>query len=180
MVIHMVFNFGICVKDYAERGKENQFPKREKCPDCQREEKVIKYGFYSRWCQQITIVIKRYFCKSCGKTFSLLPSFLCLGIGETVEVVQRILWHLEQGRSYRESGEAIGRPELSYQRLQYWKKRWQKKIQQIRAALPLKEMAKSLNIFEHLSSFFALPPDSGKLFEAANCYFSLNHNQALL
>jgi transposase-like protein len=176
----MVFDFGICVKDYAERGKENQFPRIEKCPHCQGEDKVIWYGFYSRWCQQVTIVIKRYFCKCCSKTFSLLPSFLCHRMSETVEVVESILWNIEQGKSYRESKEAIGRQDLSYQRLQYWRKRWQKKITQIRALLPLKEMQKTLDIFEHLSSFFGLPQESGKLFEAANCYFSLNHDQVLL
>jgi transposase-like protein len=180
VVINMVFNFEISVKGYAERGKDNQFPKKEKCPHCQRVDKVIGYGFYSRWCQQIRILIKRYFCKGCNKAFRLLPSFLSWGIGETLEVVEKILWHIDQGKSYRESKEAIRRPDLSYQRLQYWRKRWQKKIQQIRAALPLKEMNKSLDIFAHLSSFFGLPKDSGRLFEATNCYFSLNLNQALL
>jgi hypothetical protein len=97
-----------------------------------------------------------------------------------VGVVENILWHINQGKSYRESREAIGRPELSYQRLQYWRKRWQKKIAQIKAALPLKEMQKTLDIFEHLSGFFGLPQDSGRLFEAANRYFSLNLYQTLL
>jgi hypothetical protein len=97
-----------------------------------------------------------------------------------VEVVETVLRHISQGKSYRQSREAIGRPDLSYQRLQYWRKRWQKKITQIRVLLPLKEMQKSLDIFEHLSSFFGLPQESGKLFESANCYFSLNHDQVLL
>jgi transposase-like protein len=176
----MVFDFGISVKDYAERGKKNQFPRREKCPHCQGQDKVIWYGFYSRWCQQLMIVIKRYFCKCCSKTFSLLPSFLCHRISETVEVVERILRHIDGEKSYRESREAIGRPEISYQRIQYWRKRWQTKAAQLRAALPLKEMQKTLDIFEHLSSFFNLPHDSGRLFEAANRYFSLNLEQALL
>lgn len=176
----MVFDFGICVKDYAERGKENLFPRIGKCPHCQAEGKIIWYGFYSRWCQQVAIVIKRYFCKRCSKTFSLLPSFLCHRIGETVEVVESVLWYIDQGKSYRESREAIGRPEFSYQRLQYWRKRWQKKTSQIRTLMPLKEMQKALDIFEHLSVFFSLPQDSGRLFEAANCYFSLNFDLTLL
>lgn len=175
----MVFDFGICVKDYAERGKENLFPRIGKCPHCQGD-KIIWYGFYSRWCEQVTIVIKRYFCKCCSKTFSLLPSFLCHRVSETVEVVESVLWHINQGKSYRRSREAVGRPDLSYQRLQYWRKRWQKKVTQIRALVPLKEMQKTLDIFEHLSSFFGLPQESGKLFEAANCYFSLNRDQVLL
>jgi hypothetical protein len=97
-----------------------------------------------------------------------------------VEVVESVLWHINQGKSYRESREAIGRRDLSYQRLQYWRKRWQEKISQIRPLLPLKEMQKVLDIFEHLSSFFGLPQESGKLFEAVNCYFSLNYGKALL
>lgn len=176
----MVFDFGISVKDYTERGRENQFPRIKKCPHCQGEEKIIWYGFYSRWCEQATIVIKRYLCKCCSRTFSLLPSFLCHRIGETVAVVESVLWHIDQGKSYRESREAIGHPELSYQRLQYWRKRWQKKTSQIRVLLPLKEMQKALDIFEHLSVFFSLPQNSGRLFETANCYFSLNFNLILL
>jgi len=97
-----------------------------------------------------------------------------------VAVVESVLWHIDQGKSYRESREAIGHPELSYQRLQYWRKRWQKKTSQIRVLLPLKEMQKALDIFEHLSVFFSLPQNSGRLFETANCYFSLNFNLILL
>jgi hypothetical protein len=41
-------------------------------------------------------------------------------------------------------------------------------------------MQNTLDIFEHLSSFFGLPQDSGRLFEALNRYFSLNFDLTLL
>lgn len=176
----MVFDFGISVKEYAERGKENQFPRIEECPHCHRRNEVIRYGYYSRWCWQLTMVIKRYFCKHCSKTFSLLPLFLCVGIGETLEVVERIIWHISQGKSYRAAREAIGRPDLSYQRLQYWCRRWKKRVNQLKAALPIKEMHKSLDIFSHLSRFFGPAQDSGRLFEAVNHFVSKQFYQAWL
>ena len=176
----IVYEFGISVKDYAELRKCNNFPRIELCPKCQKANEIIKHGFYSRWCWELELCIKRYFCKACSITFSLLPSFLCQGISESLEVVERFLQHRSQGKTYKECSEAIERPELSYQRAQYWSKRWQKKISQLRGALPLKEMKKTLDIFQHLSLFFNLSEDSGRLFEATNRYFSLHFYRALL
>jgi len=178
--ILMVFDFKSSVKDYAKRGKYNEFPAIKQCCLCQKVGHVIGYGYYSRWCRQWMIWISRYFCKSCGRTFSLLPSFLCRGIGETLQVVEGIIYYRDQGRSYRESMEAVGRTDFSYQRLQYWSRRWKRKAACIRSALPLKEMKKALNIFVHLSEFFCCPQDSGELFEAINKYFSLNFYRSLL
>jgi hypothetical protein len=178
--IFMVFDFKSSVKDYAKRGKYNEFPTIEQCCLCQKVGNVIGYGYYSRWCRQWMIWIRRYFCNRCGGTFSLLPSFLCRGIGETLQVVEGIVYHRDQGKSYRESMEASGRTDFSYQRLQYWSKRWKKKVAVLRASLPLKGMKKTLNIFIHLSNFFHRPQDSGELFEAVNRYFSLHFYQPLL
>lgn len=176
----IVYEFGISVKDYAELGKHNNFPLLELCPNCQKAKKVIEHGYYSRWCWQLEVWIKRYFCKACSRSFSLLPSFLCQGICEPLEVVEKFLQNRSQGKTYKECSEVVGRPGLSYQRAQYWCKRWQKKISKLRGALPLKEMKKTLDIFQHLSLFFHLSEDSGRLFEAVNRYFSLHFYRALL
>src|SRR3990172_365437 len=160
----IVYDFGISVKDYAAQGKYNHFPKIDLCPNCRRGNEVIGHGFYSRWCGQLVVWIKRSLCKAGypmgASTFALLPTFLCQGIGKPVQVVESFLWHRSQGKTYKGCNEAIGRPDISYQRAQYWCKRWQKKISRIRGALPLKGMKKTLNIFQHLSLFFGLAQDS--------------------
>jgi len=51
------------------------------CPRCKEKEKIIKHGHYSRQaidenCGLFCILIQRFLCKICGKTFSFLPPFL--------------------------------------------------------------------------------------------------------
>jgi hypothetical protein len=70
------------IKKYVENGKKNKWPKPcNKCKMCGHYKKIIHYGFYSRHyinCHlgiNEKIYVKRYYCKNCEKTISLLPEF---------------------------------------------------------------------------------------------------------
>ena len=57
---------------------ENNDPDEIFCPSCSR--RLWRHGTHSRRCRSLTVcavlVVTRLLCSRCGKTFSLLPSFL--------------------------------------------------------------------------------------------------------
>jgi len=67
-------------EEYQQQGKSYPFPDltQELCPQC-LSDLLKRHGFYSRWLCAIgfsgEIRIRRFLCKTCGKTVSLLPSF---------------------------------------------------------------------------------------------------------
>ena len=70
------------VRKYIKDGKKNKWPKpANKCEMCGYYKKIIQYGFYLRYYINFhlgineKIYVKRYFCKNCKKTISLLPDF---------------------------------------------------------------------------------------------------------
>jgi len=80
MVIY--HHFHITIQEYYRRGKQNLFPLFFKCPhpDCLYRKKLRSHGYYQRNVLTIhdtfVIYIKRYYCPSCRRTVSVLPSFL--------------------------------------------------------------------------------------------------------
>lgn len=68
------------IKVYSKLEKFNRFPTKYGCEACGYEGKLYRHGYYFR--NVITfknfyrIPIIRYKCKSCCKTYSLIPSFL--------------------------------------------------------------------------------------------------------
>jgi hypothetical protein len=75
-----MFDAGIGPELYQAQGKGYDFPDMttELCPQC-KSEYLKKHGFYERYLITIgfegEIIIRRYYCRNCHKTVSLLPSF---------------------------------------------------------------------------------------------------------
>lgn len=71
-------DFNISIYEYSQKGKNNIFPEINECPHC--HDIMIKNGFYIRYVitssKTYIIHIRRYRCKHCGCTLSILPSFL--------------------------------------------------------------------------------------------------------
>ena len=70
------------IRKYIKRGKKNKWPKsNDKCQMCGFYKKMIHHGFYLRYYVNChlgineKIYIKRYYCKNCKITISLLPDF---------------------------------------------------------------------------------------------------------
>jgi transposase-like protein len=88
----IVTEFGCPVQEYVARCAQLEFPRPEVCPYCQAVHLFIGHGFYLR--QPITptavylVHIKRWRCKGCRHTVSLLPSFLFRYRHYLLEVIQ--------------------------------------------------------------------------------------------
>jgi len=78
--MQIIYNFGISLVKYCQRGKNNDFPTLTYCPQCGALKQLKKHGFYWRnvpfYIHVFHIPICRYLCEECQKTVSLLPSFL--------------------------------------------------------------------------------------------------------
>ena len=76
----IVTEFGCLVHEYVEGCSGLVFPRPSECPRCRVVDALIGHGFYKRKALSPTQVyalrIKRWYCKACQRTVSLLPSFL--------------------------------------------------------------------------------------------------------
>lgn len=132
-----IHRFPISVATYHARGKRNVFPDIEDCsqPGCPYRGRLWRHGFYTRRAitpaEVFTIVIQRYLCPMCGRTVSLLPSFVAPRFQYTLAALFWLLHSVHAvGRSTRGTIEAWraagGCPELSRQHLQFLMRRLQR------------------------------------------------------
>ena len=91
----IVAEFHCPVQVYVDHFSQLDFPRPEACPHCQAVHLLIGHGFYLR--QPITptavfqVYIKRWRCKVCRHTVSLLPSFLLRYRHYLLEVIQPVV-----------------------------------------------------------------------------------------
>ena len=76
----IILDFGGSVQDYVAHFARIVFPRPTYCPQCSQRDRLIGHGFYWRKAkdqtQVVRIQIKRWFCKACRATLSVLPSFV--------------------------------------------------------------------------------------------------------
>ena len=91
----IVAEFGCEIQEYVQRGLEHICARPGNCPNCQAVGQMIGHGYYWRqpkdggkgW----LIRIKRWKCKACGKTVSVLPSFVLRFRHYLLEVIANAL-----------------------------------------------------------------------------------------
>lgn len=102
----IILDFGRTVQDYGAHFEQIIFPRPERCPCCGTAHTFIGHGFYPRkpkdQTQVYRIWIKRWFCKACHTTLSLLPSFLLRFRHYLLAVIQQVVVaRFEDGASWR-------------------------------------------------------------------------------
>jgi hypothetical protein len=100
----------------------------------------VANGFYCRTLVDIDfdgrIRVRRYLCRLCRRTISLLPEFALPYLRFSVSVIGLfLLVRLQQGRSLREAAHAASQPSMAYQRGQFWIRRFQKQAMGLCAGL---------------------------------------------
>ena len=100
-----VTEFQCLVHEYVDHFPQLVFPRPETCPHCHASNVFIAHGFYPRKplssTQVYRVRIKRWLCKACRHTLSLLPSFLLRFRHYLLEVIQHvILTRFEEGASW--------------------------------------------------------------------------------
>jgi hypothetical protein len=91
----IVTDFGCDVQAYAGEFERLCFPRPKVCLHCQAVDAFIGHGYYPRKPldrqQAYSIRIKRWLCKACRRTISLLPSFLLSFRHYLLEVIQQVV-----------------------------------------------------------------------------------------
>jgi transposase-like protein len=106
------------------------------CPQCQAKRPLTAHGFYARTLVDSdfdgTIRVRRYLCKLCGRTVSLLPQFALPYLRSSVGVIA--LWLLLR---LSPPSDRPAPPPMPYQRGQFWVRRFRSHAAALCAALAL-------------------------------------------
>jgi hypothetical protein len=112
----------------------------EHCPQCQAKEPLVGHSFYRRTMVDLdfdgAIPVRRYLCRLCQRTVSLLPEFAlpwlrCSITGISLFLVARLL----QGLTLAAAALAAGQRAMPYQRGQFWIRRFRKQAPRLSIAL---------------------------------------------
>lgn len=91
----IVTEFGCNVQTYIKEFKHLCFPRPKVCIHCQAVDLCIGHGYYTRkpldQQKAYVIQIKRWLCKGCQHTISLLPSFLLRHRHYVLEAIQQVV-----------------------------------------------------------------------------------------
>jgi len=110
------------------------------CPQCQAQHALTGHGFYSRTLVDAgfdgSIRVRRYLCRSCKRTVSLLPEFALPYLRFSIPVLALFLTaRLLQGATLVAAAIAAAQPAMPYQRGQFWVRRFQRQAVALCAAL---------------------------------------------
>lgn len=110
------------------------------CPQCPALQPLIAHGFYSRTLVETgfdgSIRVRRYLCRSCRRTVSLLPQFALPYLRFGITVISLFLVaRLLQGLTLAAAALAASQKAMPYQRGQFWIRRFGKQAERLCAAL---------------------------------------------
>jgi hypothetical protein len=112
----------------------------DRCPLCQARSCLLAHGFYYRTLVHIEfddwIPVRRYLCRLCRRTVSLLPDLALPYLRHSTVIISLFLVaRLLAGRSLAEAAQAAFQPDMPYQRGQFWARRFRKQAAGLCAAL---------------------------------------------
>jgi Domain of unknown function (DUF6431) len=110
------------------------------CPQCGAKHPLTGHGFYLRTLVDAAfdgvIRVRRYLCRFCKRTVSLLPEFALPWLRFSISVIALFLVaRLLKGFTLVAAARAAGRTVMPYQRGQFWIRRFQKQAPALSLAL---------------------------------------------
>lgn len=127
------------LRDIKESATADRF-RPDRCPLCRARACFLAHGFYYRTLVHVefddSIPIRRYLCRLCRRTVSLLPDFILPYLRHSIVIISLFLVsHLLATRNLREAAQASFQPGMPYQRGQFWVRRFRKQAAGLCAAL---------------------------------------------
>lgn len=132
--------FAGSIQQYAEEVSDPNRHRPDRCPQCQAQHRLTAHGFYGRTLVNVDfdgqIRVRRYLCRSCKRTVSLLPEFALPWLRFSVSVISLFLAaRLLEGRTLEAAAVAAAQASMPYQRGQFWIRRFQRQATALCAAL---------------------------------------------
>ncbi len=131
------------LQQYEEAIADPDRYRPDHCPQCEAQEPLVGHGFYSRTLVDAAfdgvIRVRRYLCRSCRRTISLLPQFALPYFRFSVSVIALFLTaRLLEGRTLVAAAATAAPPSMPYQRGQFWVCRFRRQAEALCAALAAK------------------------------------------
>lgn len=128
------------IQDYSEEIADPDRYRPDHCPQCEAKHPLTGHGFYRRTLVDVAfdgiIRVRRYLCRSCKRTVSLLPEFALPWLRFSVPVIALFLVaRLLTGLTLIAAARAAAQTGMPYQRGQFWIRRFQKQAPALSLAL---------------------------------------------
>jgi hypothetical protein len=141
--VQILHPFSGSIQQYEEAIADPDDYRPDHCPQCGARQQILGHGFYRRTLVDAgfdgSIRVRRYLCRSCRRTVSLLPEFALPYRRFSVLVIATFLVaRLLEGRTLAAAALAAVQPHMPYQRGQFWERRFQQQVPALCAALAAK------------------------------------------
>jgi hypothetical protein len=138
--VQILHPFAGPIQQYAEEITDPDRHRPNQCPQCQAQHSLTAHGFYTRTLVDAgfdgSIRVRRYLCRSCKRTVSLLPEFALPYLRFSVSILSLFLVaRLIQGATLTAATVAATQAAMPYQRGQFWIRRFQRQAVALCAAL---------------------------------------------
>ena len=135
--------FSGSIQQYGEEIADLDRYRPDHCPQCEAKCRLTGHGFYRRTLVEVgfdgSIRVRRYLCRGCKRTVSLLPEFALPYLRFSISLISLFLIaRLLEGRTLQASAAAASQPGMPYQRGQFWIRRFQKQAADLCGALAAK------------------------------------------
>ena len=132
--------FAGSIQQYLKRISEPDDYRPQHCPQCQAKQPLVGHGFYRRTLVDVgfdaVIPVRRYLCRLCQRTVSLLPHFALPWLRFSITVISLFLVaRLLQGLTLGAAAIAASQPAMPYQRGQFWIRRFRQQAPALSLAL---------------------------------------------
>jgi hypothetical protein len=138
--VQILHPFAGSIQQYAEEIADPDRYRPNQCPQCQAQQSLTAHGFYSRTLVEAgfdgSIWVRRYLCRSCRRTVSLLPEFALPYLRFGITVISLFLVaRLLGGATLAAAAAKVAQDTMPYQRGQFWVRRFRRHAERLCAAL---------------------------------------------
>ena len=128
------------IQQYLKRISEPGDDCPQHCPQCQAKQPLVGHGFYRRTLVDVgfddVIPVRRYLCRLCRRTVSLLPEFALPWLRCSITVIALFLIaRFLQGLTLAAAAIAASQSAMPYQRGQFWIRRFRQQSPTLSLAL---------------------------------------------
>jgi hypothetical protein len=123
--------FAGSIQQYCESISDPDRYRPDHCPQCEAKQPLTGHGFYRRTLVDPVfdgvIRVRRYLCRTCKRTVSLLPEFALPWLRFSLTVISLFLAaRLLRGLTLAAAALVAGQKSMPYQRGQFWIRRFRK------------------------------------------------------
>lgn len=138
--MQMLHPFAGSIQQYSAAIADPDRYRPDHCPQCEANQPLAGHGFYQRTVVDVVfdgvIRVRRYLCRLCKRTVSLLPEFALPWLRFSVSVISLFLVaRLLQGLTLTAAALAASQKAMPYQRGQFWIRRFGKQAERLCVAL---------------------------------------------